>query len=107
MNESLMIRESDVREALAPVLDWFQSEEDAERPLVSILRDVVQELIDDRNDNLAFGRLAGELRMELDNSDSYGGPRVDEGGDRAKRKILERMEAIRAGRMSPVSPAAK
>lgn len=97
MSENLMIAESAVREALAPVLDWFQSDEEAERPLVDILRDVVQELVADREDNLKYQNIEHDLRRQVELSDSYGGPRVDEFGDRVRAEVVKRLEAIRTG----------
>jgi hypothetical protein len=47
-----MIDDDKVREALVPVLDWFQSDEHEARPTLDILRDVVAELQMDRQVSL-------------------------------------------------------
>jgi len=43
--------------ALQPVLDWYQSDEHEERPLVDIIRDVVADLQSDRVEALMASRL--------------------------------------------------
>lgn len=47
-----MIDDDNVSKALAPVLDWFQSDEHEPRPTLDILRDVVAELQMDRQVSL-------------------------------------------------------
>jgi len=49
--------ENEVRQILAPVLDWFQSDEHPARPIMDILRDVVAELQQERADNLRLTAL--------------------------------------------------
>lgn len=47
---------NEVREILAPVIDWFESDERDGIPTLEILRDVVKELQNDR----AYGLLAAD-----------------------------------------------
>lgn len=56
------VTEEDVRKALAPVIDWFQSDNDHPRPILDILKDVAEELDRDRRDNLKFRRALREVR---------------------------------------------
>lgn len=49
-----------IRRALAPVLHWYQSDEQPERPTLDIVRDIVEDLEEDRADNLRMRRIARE-----------------------------------------------
>lgn len=49
-----------VKEAIAPVLDWYQPDEEADRPLHEIITDIVEDLEEDRADCLRMRRIAGE-----------------------------------------------
>lgn len=53
------LNDHQVRTALAPVIDWFQSDEQPERPTMDILREVVKELVEDRHQLLAIQRILG------------------------------------------------
>ncbi len=54
------------RDALAPVLDWYQSDEHEPRPTEDIVADAVADLVSDRDEVLRLAkevkRLEGKLR---------------------------------------------
>jgi hypothetical protein len=45
---------ADLLAVLAPVLDWYQSDEHPDRPTLDILRDIVADLQTDRAENLRY-----------------------------------------------------
>lgn len=53
--------DGDVRNALGPVLDWYQSDEEADRPLADIAADVAADLSEDRAELLAIKRAFAPL----------------------------------------------
>jgi hypothetical protein len=53
--------DGDVRNALGPVLDWYQPDEEADRPLADIAADVAADLSEDRAELLAIKRALAPL----------------------------------------------
>lgn len=47
---------------LAPVLDWYQPDDQPQRPLLDIVRDVVSDLQSDRKDALAYKNRTEQYR---------------------------------------------
>ncbi|WP_339696024.1 hypothetical protein [Celeribacter baekdonensis] len=55
----------DIREALEPVIDWYQSDEVPGRNTVDIVRDVVADLVEDREAILNVQRIAQDAQRRL------------------------------------------
>lgn len=53
----------EIRKALAPVMDWYQSDECDPRPLADIVGDVVADLQEDRTQALLLHRIVLTARM--------------------------------------------
>jgi hypothetical protein len=51
-----------VRAALGPVLDWYQSDEEHDRPLPDLIADAAADLAADREELLALRRALAEIR---------------------------------------------
>lgn len=71
MEAQLLVRtptaDSDVlREALEPVLHWYQSDEHPERPLLDIVADVVADLQHDRTEALQCAQMRAALQKIAD-----------------------------------------
>lgn len=63
-----MSKDTELRKILEPVLDWFQSDEEDERPTEDVLREVVQTLQEDRRDLLDLQqKLRYILQADLNN----------------------------------------
>ena len=62
-----------MKEALAPVMDWYQSDEEPPRPLADIARDAIDDLLEDRQDALRCRRAVELLKV----IGSYGEPEWD------------------------------
>lgn len=56
------VESTDLLAVLAPVLDWYQSDEHPERAPLDILRDIVADLQSDRADNLQLRRTMARVR---------------------------------------------
>lgn len=54
--------EAAARSALGPVLDWYQSDEEHDRPLPDLIADVAADLASDRAELLALRRALAEIR---------------------------------------------
>lgn len=54
--------EAAARAALGPVLDWYQSDEEPDRPLPELISDAAQDLAADRAELLALRRALAEIR---------------------------------------------
>lgn len=54
--------EAAARAALGPVLDWYQSDEHADRPLAEIIADAAEDLASDRSELIALRRAMAEIR---------------------------------------------
>lgn len=52
------VTRDEIKEALGDVYDWYQSDEQHDRPILDILRDVAADLKQDRADNLRITELA-------------------------------------------------
>lgn len=86
----------EIGEAIAPVLDWFQSDEHPPRPTADILRDVVEELRNDRQDVL---RMSAALRRCVSALDGLLGdrdlPEDDRPGVVAMREAMAALDGCR------------
>lgn len=51
----------DLLAVLAPVLDWYQSDEHPDREPLDILRDIVTDLQSDRADSIALGKVRAAI----------------------------------------------
>ena len=61
--------EVDLRKAIEPVKDWYQSDEEEPRPLVDIITDIVADLQEDRAQSLRVPTLStrnAKLKADLD-----------------------------------------
>lgn len=56
-------RLTDIAAAIAPVKDWYQSDEEIERPLVDVLTDIVSDLQEDRQEVLEMKGVMRELEI--------------------------------------------
>ena len=66
----------DLLAVLAPVLDWYQSDEQPERAPLDILRDIVDDLQSDRSANI---RMDAALTKIRDNFERLNGQECDRG----------------------------
>lgn len=66
-----------IREALEPVIDWYQSDEHPSRDTVDIVEDIVADLQMDRNDSLKCRKALREIRQEAERCYSFQGGRID------------------------------
>ena len=74
----------DLLAVLAPVLDWYQSDERQEREPLDIIRDIVDDLQSDRSANL---RMYAALTKIRDNFESLNGQECDRGCGKCIRCI--------------------
>jgi hypothetical protein len=72
MNKSSLNREQ-VAKALGPIWDWYQSDEEQDRPLDDILRDISADVQKDRHYVLSFrGRLSTIMKHIQDGTVEMG-----------------------------------
>jgi hypothetical protein len=74
----------DLLALLAPVLDWYQSDERQEREPLDIIRDIVDDLQSDRSANL---RMDAALTKIRDSFESLNGQECDRGCGKCIRCI--------------------